>query len=116
MSEKISIVEPILALVAVFIVMAGVFWGLRRLQEKRNIFGDRSIQVIEAASVGPRERVVVISIDNKRYALGVTAQSINVISELGDVDDLKQSEINQLVKKDFKASLIESVKQRVSGQ
>jgi len=115
MSEQISIVEPILALVAVFIVMAGVFWGLRRLQEKRNIFGDRSIQVIEAASVGPRERVVVISIDNKRYALGVTAQSINVISEL-DVDDLKHSEINQLVKKDFKSSLIESVKQRVSGQ
>jgi len=116
MSEQISFIEPFLALIAVFIVMAGVFWGLRRLQEKRNIFGDRSIQVIEAASVGPRERVVLVSIDNKRYALGVTAQSINVISELSGVNDLKQHEMNQSVKKDFKASLIESVKQRVSSK
>lgn len=116
MSEQISFIEPFLALIAVFIVMAGVFWGLRRLQEKRNIFGDRSIQVIEAASVGPRERVVLVSIDNKRYALGVTAQSINVISELSGVNDLKPHEMNQPVKKDFKASLIESVKQRVSSK
>ena len=116
MSEQISFIEPFLALIAVFIVMAGVFWGLRRLQEKRNIFGDRSIQVIEAASVGPRERVVLVSIDNKRYALGVTAQSITVISQSSGVGDLKQPEINQQVKKDFKASLIESVKQRVSSK
>jgi hypothetical protein len=46
----------------------------------------------------------------------VTAQSINVISELSGVNDLKQHEMNQPVKKDFKASLIESVKQRVSSR
>jgi len=55
---------------------------IKSLQNKKNIFGTRSIQIIEATSVGTREKIILVDVGNKRLVLGVTSQNINVLTEL----------------------------------
>lgn len=40
------------------------------------------IQVLETTAVGSRERLVLVSFENQRYLLGVTAHNVSVVSEL----------------------------------
>jgi len=86
MNSQISLVQPLLGLLFVLLAMGATLWILRKLQDKKNIFGGKSIQIIEAASVGTRERIVVASVDNRRLVLGVTAQQVNFLVELDSID------------------------------
>lgn len=82
MDNSASLLQPLLGLIATFVIMGLVLWAVKSLQNKRNIFGSRSIQVIEAASVGTRERIVIADVGGRRLVLGVTAQNVNLLTEL----------------------------------
>jgi len=56
MEQQLSFLQPILGLVFVLILIGFLFWMIKSLQNKKNIFGTRSIQIIEATSVGTREK------------------------------------------------------------
>ncbi|NRP14438.1 MULTISPECIES: flagellar biosynthetic protein FliO [unclassified Marinobacterium] len=94
MDSSISFVQPLVGLVVTFVILGLVLWGVKALQNKRNIFGSRSIQIIEAASVGTRERVVIADVGGRRLVLGVTAQNVNLLTELDkDVPSVDVSEL-----------------------
>lgn len=82
MDSSTSLLQPLLGLLITFTVLGLVLWGVKALQNKRNIFGGRTIQVIEAASVGTRERIVIADVSGRRLVLGVTAQNINLLTEI----------------------------------
>ena len=110
MNGELSLVQPLLGLIFVFLVMFGVFWIVRKLQDKKNIFGGKSIHIIEAASVGTRERIVIASVEGKRLVLGVTAQSINLLKELEQAEvETSTSTITQAEKESFKTQLTQSL-------
>jgi flagellar protein FliO/FliZ len=110
MNGELSLVQPLLGLVFVFLAMFGAFWIVRKLQDKKNIFGGKSIHIIEAASVGTRERIVIASVEGKRLVLGVTAQSINLLKELEQAEgETSTSSITQPEKESFKTQLTQSL-------
>jgi len=110
MNGELSLVQPLLGLIFVFLVMFGVFWIVRKLQDKKNIFGGKSIHIIEAASVGTRERIVIASVEGKRLVLGVTAQSINLLKELEQAEvETSTSTIAQKENESFKTQLTQSL-------
>jgi flagellar protein FliO/FliZ len=82
MEQQLSFLQPILGLVFVLILIGFLFWMIKSLQNKKNIFGTRSIQIIEATSVGTREKIILVDVGDKRLVLGVTSQNINVLTEL----------------------------------
>ena len=113
MNGEISLVQPILGMMFVLVAMFGAFWVVKKLQNKANVFGGKSIQIIEAASVGTRERLVVAHVDGRKILLGVTAQSINMLVELEMTEgDLEESILEKnKVDVGFQARLAESLKQ-----
>jgi len=110
MNNELSLMQPLLGLTFVFLAMFGAFWVVRKLQDKKNIFGGKSIHVIEAASVGTRERLVIASVEGRRLVLGVTSQSINLLAELEQAEvDENTSATAQSENMPFKAQLKRSL-------
>lgn len=68
-----------LALVLVIIFMASAL--LKRLQLHRQPAGGR-LRVISAAAVGPRERVVIVQVEERWLVLGVGGGQVNKLHEL----------------------------------
>jgi flagellar protein FliO/FliZ len=109
MNGELSLVQPLLGLIFVFLAMFGAFWIVRKLQDKKNIFGGKAIHIIEAASVGTRERVVIASVEGKRLVLGVTAHSINLLTELERTEEDGDAVIHESKKDSFKTQLTQSL-------
>jgi flagellar protein FliO/FliZ len=76
-----SIWPALTAFAAVIALIPLSLWLLKRLQSHRTS-GARSITVAGGLSLGPRERIVIIESQGRRWMLGVTAQSISLIAEL----------------------------------
>ena len=56
------------------------------------------IQILARQQLGQKQSVVIVIIENKKYALGVTDHSIQLISELGEAtaEELSSSEIKPM--------------------
>lgn len=56
------------------------------------------IQILAKQQLGNKQSVVIVIIENKKYALGVTDHSVQLISELGDAtaDEISSSEMKPI--------------------
>jgi len=46
-----------------------------------------TIRIIARQNLSAKQSILVVTIENKKYALGVTEQQVNLITELGEVTD-----------------------------
>jgi flagellar protein FliO/FliZ len=94
MTPEFSIVKPILSLFVVIGLIIGVLWFFKKIQNKPNIFGQKSLNIVEAISVGTREKVVLLDAGKKRILLGVTAHTITHLADIdqdGSIEQLNSS-------------------------
>ncbi|HDR2160796.1 TPA: flagellar type III secretion system protein FliO [Enterobacter cancerogenus] len=63
-----------------FILIAA--WLAKRFGLAGKTAAARGLKVSASTSLGPRERVVIVDVDDARLVLGVTASSINVLHTL----------------------------------
>jgi len=63
-----------------FILVAA--WLAKRVGLAGKTAGARGLKLSASTSLGPRERVVIVEVDDARLVLGVTASSINVLHKL----------------------------------
>lgn len=94
MTPEFSIVKPILSLFVIIGLIVGVLWFLKKIQNKPNIFGQKSLHIVEAISVGTREKVVLLDAGKKRILLGVTAHTVTHLADMekdAGVDQLDSS-------------------------
>lgn len=82
MNATPSIWPALLAFAAVIALIPVALWVLKRLQGGLAA-GPRGITLVGGLALGPRERVTVIEVEGRRFLIGVTAQSVNLIMELG---------------------------------
>lgn len=73
----------VLSLAVLVVLIPAVVWGMKRLQKVQHKFSRSQIKVIESQHLGPKERLVLVEIENKRLLLGATSQQITVLCELG---------------------------------
>lgn len=71
-------VLALVILLAVIVVRLGRYLGFAKPQTRTS----RSVTVHASLSLGQKERVVVVDVDNRRMMLGVTADSITMLTEL----------------------------------
>ena len=85
----IALFANVLALLAVLVLAYFVIKGGAKLNGIKHRSG--AIKLIESTAVGGRERVVLMSYNNRRYLLGVTNQNVSIIDqheepEVADID------------------------------
>lgn len=81
MNPGTSFFNALLAFVAVIVLIPLALAVLRRTQR----FGGAHrgmVQLVGGMSLGPRERIAVVEVGGKWLVLGVTAQSVNVLTTL----------------------------------
>lgn len=73
--------QMVLGLAAVLGVIFGLAWLARRFN--LNVAGaSGSLRVVSAMTVGPKEKILVVEVEDKRLLLGVTSQQITLLQVL----------------------------------
>jgi flagellar protein FliO/FliZ len=93
-SSLMGLVQVVFGLVVVLAAILGCAWLFRRMSN--GMVGiPRHLRVVSAVMVGQRERVVIVELGDEWLVLGVTAQSVNLLSShpkpLSDPDGLSSS-------------------------
>jgi len=98
-----SIWPALLAFVAVIAMIPAVMWVLKKLQGGLNT-GSQGLVLRSGLALGPRERVAVIDVQGRRFLVGVTAQTVNLIAELdatgGRMSELSPDTLQQMAQTD----------------
>ncbi|MFV9325811.1 flagellar biosynthetic protein FliO [Citrobacter europaeus] len=70
------------ALFGIIVLILAAAWVIKRLGFAPKSAGTRGLKVTASTSLGPRERVVIVEVEDARLVLGVTASQINVLHTL----------------------------------
>lgn len=73
-------IQAILTVTVVVALLGGAAWALRRTNTMRR--GRLPIVVETAVALGERRSLVVVSVEGRRLLLGMTPQSIGLVTEL----------------------------------
>jgi len=76
------------ALMIIFIIIGFKYY--RKYVLHNDGTTNNRIKILARQAIGQKQYVVIIAMGNKKYALGVTDQSINLITDLGDLDEDEQ--------------------------
>ena len=87
-SPMASMLQGLFGLVIVVAVIYGVSWAVRRMGPRARSSG--IVQVIGGASVGPREKVVVVRFGHQTLLLGVAPGQVSLLqaSDTTDVEPM----------------------------
>jgi len=80
--DSSHLVDTIIGLVAVLALMLALAWLVRRFVSMPGV-GKGQVQVLGGASLGPRERAVVVSVEGQRLLLGVAPGRVQMLHVLG---------------------------------
>ncbi|PHI36959.1 flagellar biosynthetic protein FliO [Pseudoalteromonas sp. GCY] len=79
-----------LSLMLVILLILGLAFVLKRLNP--NIVNQKDFKVIRSISLGTKERLLVIELDDKQHLLGVTPNNINYLYQLETpLDDVSRT-------------------------
>lgn len=70
------------ALFGIIVLILVAAWVIKRLGFAPKGAGTRGLKVSASTSLGPRERVVIVDVEDARLVLGVTATQVNVLHTL----------------------------------
>ncbi|BES84348.1 hypothetical protein PEC302110_14450 [Pectobacterium araliae] len=101
-------VGSVLAGILLFILL--IAWLARKLGFAPQTKQNKLLKVVSSCSVGQRERVVIVEVDDTWLVLGVTPQQITPLHTLpaqptdnsSSVSDSKPADFNQLLKRVLK--------------
>jgi len=83
MAWSLSMMVLVLALIPL------ALWALKRMQTIRPAGAQRQLEIVAQLPLGPRERVVMVRMQDRVLVLGATASQINLLAE-GDARDFPQ--------------------------
>ena len=93
-----SYLEMLLALMLIVALIIGLAWGLRRMNLPM-MSGAGKMQIEASLSLGHKEKLLIVNIENQRLLLGATSTQITLI------DRLAESNGSDEIKKDFSVKL-----------
>ncbi len=68
------------SLLLVLVLLGGLLWALKRLQSGvRQGGGVRQMQVIEAVSVGPRQKIALVRVGSREILVGVSPNQLTAL-------------------------------------
>lgn len=81
----VDLLQYLVSFAFVIALLLGLLYALRKLQTG-SVFAQRGqrLQIVEAVSLGPRQKVVLVRVDDHEVLLGVSAAQINLLDTLSD--------------------------------
>lgn len=70
------------ALIGIIALILAAAWVIKRMGFAPKENSARGLNVLASAPLGPRERVVIVEVENARLVLGITASQINLLHTL----------------------------------
>ncbi|HGY3715515.1 TPA: flagellar biosynthetic protein FliO [Citrobacter gillenii] len=70
------------ALLGIIVLILAAAWVIKRMGFAPKGASTRGLKITASTSLGPRERVVIVEVEDARLVLGVTAAQINVLHTL----------------------------------
>ncbi|MBL4607958.1 MAG: flagellar biosynthetic protein FliO [Pseudomonadales bacterium] len=98
-----SYLEMMLALGLIVVLMIGLAWGLKRLNLPM-VGGGGKMQIESSLSIGNKEKLLIVMVENQRLLLGATSTQITLIDRLSPASHSDKNE------KDFSGKLISMIK------
>jgi len=81
-----DLLQHMLSFVLVIGLLMGLLWTLKRLQGGTLMQRKQQrLQVLETISLGPRQKVALVRVDQQQLLIGVTAGQICALSPLQDL-------------------------------
>jgi flagellar protein FliO/FliZ len=84
-----QLVSVFMSLLVVVIAILALAWMVKKLNP--SLIQQQDFKVIRSISLGSKERLLVVELDNKHHLLGVTANSINYLYQLDEKLETIQS-------------------------
>jgi flagellar protein FliO/FliZ len=89
--------QYLLSFALVIGLLLSLLWSLRKLQNGGPGLrkSDRRLQMIESLSVGPRQKIVLMRVDDREVLIGITAHQMTALSpwpETGPVPAMHSEE------------------------
>ncbi|MEG1209812.1 MAG: flagellar biosynthetic protein FliO [Leclercia sp.] len=78
-SPLLQVSGALLGIIAFILIAA---WLAKRVGLAGKTAGARGLKLSASTSLGPRERVVIVEVEDARLVLGVTASQINILHKL----------------------------------
>ena len=71
------------SMLLVLALLGGLLWGLKRLQAGALRPGGaaRQLEIIEAVSVGPRQKIALVRVGNREVLVGVSPAQITALGQ-----------------------------------
>lgn len=95
------------ALIAIIALILAAAWLVKRLGFAPKRTGVNGLKISASASLGARERVVVVDVEDARLVLGVTAGQINLLHKLppsAPTEEIPQTDFQSVMKNLLKRS------------
>lgn len=95
------------ALIAIIALILAAAWLVKRLGFAPKRTGVNGLKISASASLGARERVVVVDVEDARLVLGVTAGQINLLHKLppsAPAEDMSPADFQSVMKNLLKRS------------
>lgn len=81
--EYVDWVSFVLSFLLVIALLGATLWGLKRFgrMQLQNRTGQSSIKVIDTFSLGARQRIILVEVDNQRILVGVSPQAMSGLAQ-----------------------------------
>ncbi len=76
-----SIVQVAGGLIVVLLLLAACLYGMRRFTGMRSPSG-KLLNIVDAISIGPRDRIMLLEVDGRRVLLGISPGRIQALLDL----------------------------------
>ena len=78
------------SMVLVLSLLGGLLWALKRMQTGVRPGGSiKQLQVIEAVSVGPRQKVALVRVGNREVLVGISPAQLTALGSWPAADTVK---------------------------
>ncbi len=72
------------SLAVVLVLLAATLFGLKKMGMTNATDGSKKLQIREVHNLGPRQKLIIVKINNEEVLLGVTPQAINRLGNWPD--------------------------------
>jgi len=100
-----------MSLIFVFGLIYFLFYIVRWFQSKKSFISTKKLTISETIRLSPHQQIHIIKVGNRKFLLGATEQSINLITELEQEEEDQVAATEQNPEPvDFKTVLQQNVK------
>jgi len=79
--STVSVLPSVLAFALVIALIPAALWVVKRVQTLQPAGGARQLELLAQLPIGPRERVLLVRVQERCLVLGATAQQITLLGE-----------------------------------